>query len=313
MVDLEQQTRDALSSWRAQRFTRDLGDPPDGLWHYTDAGGLRGILENDELWASETRFLNDATEISYGLEVASEATNAAVKSGRWSDSTCNVLWRAMAKNGANLPAYWRAKSQIYVACFCEDGDLLSQWRAYAGRDAAGGYAIEFRHSAPLTGWIEHQSRPTLRLQKVIYDPDVQMTEFTKLIDLLAPIYDAEHEELQMKALMDGFTAGLLEFATFCKHPSFAAEREWRVVYDAAGDAEPFEVKYRSPQGTLVPYVSLKLPAAVGTKAGHLPVSQIRTGPGLEPGLKELGLWRYVRSVETFKDVKICGSSTPLRL
>jgi hypothetical protein len=37
------------------------------LYHYTDAKGLHGILETEQLWASSYQFLNDATELLVAL------------------------------------------------------------------------------------------------------------------------------------------------------------------------------------------------------------------------------------------------------
>jgi hypothetical protein len=35
---------------------------PEILWHYTSSSGLLGILDKLKIWASDLRFLNDATE-----------------------------------------------------------------------------------------------------------------------------------------------------------------------------------------------------------------------------------------------------------
>jgi hypothetical protein len=44
--------------------------PKDGvLYHYTSADGLKGIIENDELWATSAYYLNDSAEILYGYRV----------------------------------------------------------------------------------------------------------------------------------------------------------------------------------------------------------------------------------------------------
>lgn len=291
----------------------DLDKAPDGLWHYTDAGGLQGILDKEELWASDTRFLNDATEINYGLEVAEEAVEVAARSGRWKTSTSHFLQRVMASDGANLTGLLRARSEVYVACLCEKGDLLSQWRAYAGRDTAGGYALQFRHRAPVTGWIDHLGREKLQLQRVIYDRDEQLAAFSSLIELLAPVYDVDHSERRMDAVAKNLIDGVLEFATFCKHPSFREEREWRVVYERSSDVKPLKVRHRISRGLFVPYVALELPAAVGAMAGHLPITEVRCGPSPEPELKQDGVNRLLRSSKTFKHVEVSGSDSPLRL
>ncbi len=87
MANPDDEAREARLTWRAERVQSDMTKAPDGLWHYTDAGGLQGILRTETLWASDPRFLNDATEFNYGLEVAEEAVMAAASGGRWDRST----------------------------------------------------------------------------------------------------------------------------------------------------------------------------------------------------------------------------------
>ena len=45
-------------------------DPlPDRLYHYTDAGGLYGILKDKNLWATHAAYLNDSREFLYGMDL----------------------------------------------------------------------------------------------------------------------------------------------------------------------------------------------------------------------------------------------------
>ena len=39
----------------------------DLVYHYTNAGGLIGIITSGQLWASDARFLNDAAETAFAL------------------------------------------------------------------------------------------------------------------------------------------------------------------------------------------------------------------------------------------------------
>lgn len=313
MVDPDDEAREARLTWRAERVQSDMMNAPDGLWHYTDAGGLQAILTTETLWASDPRFLNDATEFNYGLDVAEEAVLAAASSGRWDRSTSHFLRRVMASDGANLTGFLRVHSEVFVACFCADGDLLSQWRAYAGRDSAGGCALRFQHREPLSGWIDHRPRKNLQLQRVIYDRGQQLTAFSGLVDRLAPIYEDGHSERSMAAVSKNLVDGILEFATFCKHPSFEEENEWRVVYERSSDAHPLEVQHRVSKGLFIPYVALKLPAAVGKMAEHLPISEVRCGPSSDPELKQFGVQKLLRSSGIFRGVDVSGSNSPLRL
>lgn len=295
------------------RLEADLAQAPDGLWHYTDAGGLQGILANEVLWATDTRFLNDATEIHYGLELAEEAVEAVRNAGSWAAPTKHFLRRVMASDGANLTGFLRARSEVFVACLCEDGDLLSQWRAYAGGDSAGGYALQFRHRQPITGWIAQHGRDSFRLQRVIYDRAEQLEAFADLVNRLAPIYDVDHSEQRMDVLARNLVDGILEVASFCKHPSFSEEREWRIVYERSNDKSLFPVLHRTSRGLIVPYVELCVPGAVGEMAGHMPIVEIRCGPSAEPELKQHGVKRFVQFRPGYEKVVVSGSDTPLRL
>jgi hypothetical protein len=40
----------------------DDDDLPEDLYHYTDAGGLHGILENNTLWTTHAAYVNDSQE-----------------------------------------------------------------------------------------------------------------------------------------------------------------------------------------------------------------------------------------------------------
>jgi hypothetical protein len=39
------------------------------VWHYTNAAGLLGILRSNVLWATDAFFLNDAAEVTYGIDL----------------------------------------------------------------------------------------------------------------------------------------------------------------------------------------------------------------------------------------------------
>jgi len=56
-----------------------FGGEPEFLTHYTDADGLRGILESRSLRATEIRFLNDPSELSYSLRRLGVHTGAPAR------------------------------------------------------------------------------------------------------------------------------------------------------------------------------------------------------------------------------------------
>ena len=85
-------------------------------------------MSSHELWATDIRHLNDATEFQYALDLATRRLDELSDDiGRQAGDDVLGEWR----RGIQLAKYPR----IYVTSFCEDGDLLSQWRGYA---AGGG-------------------------------------------------------------------------------------------------------------------------------------------------------------------------------
>src|ERR1035441_5092669 len=70
----------AARRWMAvcckERKCRPMEDDPERkaslVYHYTAAEGLKGIIENRCIWATNVNFLNDFSEYQYGVEVVRE-------------------------------------------------------------------------------------------------------------------------------------------------------------------------------------------------------------------------------------------------
>ena len=94
------------------------------LYHYTDFNGLKGIIENQCLFASNSSFLNDEKEYSFGVDIFIKSAES-IKS-----NTKSHIKNALADEFTSLVRQ-RSISNHYVASFSKKPDLLSQWRAYA--------------------------------------------------------------------------------------------------------------------------------------------------------------------------------------
>ena len=105
---------------------------PPRLFHYTDANGLLGIIQSQTMWATHVDYLNDASEVQYGQRLVVEML-AAYEAESKLEATRAILARTRDTFGLVT------STDLYVLCFCEQGDLLSQWRGYASGGA--GYAI----------------------------------------------------------------------------------------------------------------------------------------------------------------------------
>src|SRR5687767_13984585 len=119
---------DALRS-----FLRSIGSkvgpdliqhPGKELYHYTDLGGLIGILENGDLWLSHSRYCNDEEEMAHGQRVVSAAiTDALARAGA---DAVQTQYLQELRSIIDQPA----NEGVYICCFCQRDNLLSQWRGY---------------------------------------------------------------------------------------------------------------------------------------------------------------------------------------
>jgi len=106
------------------------------LYHYTDLGGLKGILEHRQIWFTHYQYLNDPSELIFGVALAYEAVQKIIKENDEAERLTqffNVLL-TMFKD----PNFHKNLA-FYTASFCRKGDDLGQWRAYANNGR--GFAI----------------------------------------------------------------------------------------------------------------------------------------------------------------------------
>lgn len=109
------------------------------IYHYTSSEGLKGIVESNEIWLTNTAFVNDTTECKSlqnekDLFLENEITNPFVKEN----------WEYLIKHPDK-------KHNLYVVSFSKDDSSLAQFRAY------GNYCIGFDvKGLPKKGFYLHK-------------------------------------------------------------------------------------------------------------------------------------------------------------
>jgi hypothetical protein len=107
--------------------------PDAGLFHYTTAEGLLGIIQSGCLHASLAYLLNDASEVSYGCDIVLNAVAELRKTNRASALAQRILDDLLSGfSFESRRATWA--HSIFVACFCEKDNLLSNGEP-------GGYSL----------------------------------------------------------------------------------------------------------------------------------------------------------------------------
>jgi hypothetical protein len=271
------------------------------LYHYTTADGLKGIVENDELWATSAYYLNDSTEIMYGYQLIDEALEAWRKRVNPPElSMAGGLVYALQRQFGHDYLKRNIITPIYLTCFCEEDNLLSQWRAYG---QTGGYSIGFRvlSEGIVYGLKPEPSVYTARCVKVEYDRGEQLRRITELLDFLVPIVDDAQVTEAIRSLdplspdglgrLSGTIAEILmdESVAF-KNPAFAVEKEWRLVVRSRellkqgtddGDHTKLQIWFRTSRGQLTPYVRLipsRTAFPVTGDGKKLPIESVHCGP-----------------------------------
>lgn len=273
------------------------------LYHYTTATGLKGIVDDGAIRASDAEFLNDAMELRFGRDELHEALiaeaeriapEADLNLGGGAEYSRAVVMRSAASHLQPDGIFLSKQAHsVYVACFCEGGDLLSQWRGYA---AEGGYAIGFssvalRDIGPIPTTLEviseegrtldHLEGPPLevRLVQVRYGPDAIAPAVRHVVETVAP-NPVGHPGT--KGWMQAQRVVLPELATI-KHAAFEEEREWRLLVVGSQGFE--NVQFRIGALGLIPYIPLSLPTNS--------IAEIVIGPGPHPDVREHGVIRFL--------------------
>lgn len=269
------------------------------LYHYTSGEGLIGIIESRAVWASDIRFLNDSREYALAVELVRTRLEARLREvrSRYDAALYQVLLENIGLTSVN---------HVYVTSFSQEGDQLSQWRAYCPSN--GGYAIGFPGSALAQTVKPHEDR---FLAQCVYDEE---TQETVIEDLIAAVESFSADQRHAGASPDRVYREAYKLlgkymplvAPILKHGSFEEEAEWRLIC-LGTSFENSEPLFRMGKSTLVPYFqhSLELKHEV------LPVEEIIVGPTPHPDLAreaitDFLLSRHVRTKE------IRSSLTPYR-
>ncbi len=282
-------------------------DPPikGKLFHYTTADGLIGIVRTGRLWATACEYLNDPEEWKYGVELTTAVLSRLSKEyGGPMLEAIKELSKTLDSGGLDSNNDW------YITCFCNEGDLLEQWRSYA--EGGGGYCIEF-DTPVVQSWAEaHVSR----LIEVIYQRRKQREQLTSrlrcaLSGLAADLKtNTGSMRLWRTAAETQLRTIVLPLIGQFKHPSFESEGERRLGYllGSGGIKADFsDLSARPGRGFVVPY----LPLEINRGDGRLPLLSVRCGPTTHPSLGKAGVTALLQQ-HGYWSVSVNSSSVPYR-
>jgi len=288
------------------------------LYHYTDYSGLSGIIKGECLWLSKLNFLNDYTELTYGLSIFNECLNqleqTIKKNGLF--PTRDIAYRFLQlrmlfvdmNDGKDSPL-------LFSISFCKKNNLLSQWRAYTKKDDS--YCIEFDANTLFSDKHLFPHNEPYVLRKILYSPKKQLNI---AMNLLTIIWD-EFKLLNFKSLEAikydqsemAYRMSLNEvvyhIASCFKHPDFREEEEYRMIRSIPVYENANMVEVRPGINFPVPYVVKKLKLQFLRNVAN-PILSVLCGPSKFPEQKKEAIKILLLSKKIRIAVK--NSDTPLR-
>jgi len=251
---------DSVEITAAAVGTEVLGEHPE-LHHYTDAGGLEGVVRSNTLWATHYDDLNDSTEIIHlrsflhaeltarfrqiikRLRVRSKVNRAVISAGGLAVAASDLasdlissLYQSAFVNSASDVELSKTAASPFICSLCSHAlepyesknGLLSQWRGY-GRD--GGYCLVF-DTARLAAMLNQERDLTAYTHLNLHSARYAF-EGVSLFEFYPALIETCERFLETAIAGDAeLGMGIQEFfiaATTLKHRAFHEEREVRIV------------------------------------------------------------------------------------
>ncbi len=180
------------------------------LYHYCDASTFHAICTNKTIRLCDLFTMNDYLEMHWGYSIWEKAaTELLTEVGEeFLDAIDHII---------HFSGSW---GLLLASCFSLDGDVLSQWRAYA--EDGNGYAIGFK--------AQDLKKLSVRALKVEYKEKKQIEEVKKVVKAIFKVEQSLPEE-------EKFGEGFVELCTLLsfdsasyKNPAFSEEKEIRLVH-----------------------------------------------------------------------------------
>jgi hypothetical protein len=145
-------------------YTVDLIYNPGDLtaiYHYTDLNGLKGIVDNHDLWLTHSRYSNDDEELTHGFQIVQRVIQEEL--AKETDPGREDCLKQISRM-FETPK----REGIYICCFCAKGNLLSQWWSYG----ASGTGVSLSFDPARFDYITGPDSPPsglIRLWKIVRD------------------------------------------------------------------------------------------------------------------------------------------------
>lgn len=227
------------------------------VYHYTTCESLFGMLQgysednpNFTMWATHFAFMNDASEYEFGKRVCKEAME--IYENRNGITGGKSFFAYLPSEVTKM---W-SKEEPYIISFTEDDSSAAMWSMYA--DGGKGVAIILEKESHILRSIEDETPSYRKPSKCHY-----CGKSTELIDdnpipLLHKIFEILVNDPNSQITIHPIDAYLRTPPTI-KHKAFEYEKEYRIIL--INRNAKYDIKHRTRNGIIVPYIEEKIPSA----------------------------------------------------
>lgn len=285
------------------------------LYHYAGIETIWKILETDSFLARNVRFSNDSEEYKLGEKIIKEYVEEKVLEPGLRQKIFKSIQQGV--------------QMFYMICFCEEGDLLSQWRGYARNGVSLGMDFfeeekGLKHTEMFTVLNNPENRKDSK-----YKLDGKCIRFIEMpyrvfyVNKDKEVTDKKSEREKFWVAMEKFEDDpdsrndmLLNLIPFVKDLGFYEEAEYRILFSVSdlGDTEAQnrvimrkKVEYIMRDGQKLPNIAVEM--GDGEKK-EKPVEQVILGKEIEERAKKQGKDKaeidgiYQRIMNRLRDIGI---------
>lgn len=301
-----------LSDEVSQILMTDVYPPaPKILYHYTNASAAISILQNKSIWASDTRFMNDSSELEHARSLALNSIKLIkdnLPKSEAQESEVMYLDRILE----SLPKY--DPEQVFVCCFSSKSNILSQWRNYA-QDGEG-YCIGFDAEILNRCLSEHYLKHVSALTPVLYEEAAPSLTFSTIVNKSLEVFREKVKKTSHFGNHIGLWSSficphIVRFYPRVKHDAFHEEFEWRITCSPLeGQAKHTGKEYllfRAGKYGVTPYIEFDLQNNIHDGL----IKEIHIGPTAKKDISRCAMESFLE-VEGYKNIDIIVSDLPLR-
>lgn len=259
----------------------------DIIYHYCDANAFLSICTNKKIRLSDIFSMNDYLEMYWGYQIWIKVANQLILElgTEFIDSIDKIFHSSGIFN------------LVVSSSFSEEGDVLSQWRAYAGDGT--GYVIGFKANVLI--------KLAVRPLKVLYIEQKQVEELSRIIRSLHMVESQEVDKYSQDFVRTCSNIAY-DLAAF-KNPAFNEEKEIRLTHllsfeqsnssmkliDVGGHAfrkkkTPELVQFRTRGYGILPFIDIDF-----TNEGKVnPIKEVIIGPKNE--MRETAISIFLETV-----------------